>query len=277
MTAGKIGGGFLLCVVALLHAGAPLKDACKWEPSWHLPSWCTECYQAGCRVVMHPVECGTFLRGLVDEVTETPKDFQNPQGTTDLDASKEENAISTEKGILDGLTASGFAEKLKAFPGLGEHGATLLQLAEEGLGFHANKGELSKMVPMILELQKNVHEHYMVTKGNKYQPSSLWKRVVGRKSQGKVIRSMKQFAPDTDDGELIQQLDVVTQLLHELHTNPQSDMQDVLHTISRAMGYELEAEDLKDLNTPVQWVHDLMKKIMPLLPSVLGGQKAEEL
>ncbi|OEH78428.1 hypothetical protein cyc_00119 [Cyclospora cayetanensis] len=213
----------------------------------------------------------------VDEVTETPKDFQNPQGTTDLDASKEENAISTEKGILDGLTASGFAEKLKAFPGLGEHGATLLQLAEEGLGFHANKGELSKMVPMILELQKNVHEHYMVTKGNKYQPSSLWKRVVGRKSQGKVIRSMKQFAPDTDDGELIQQLDVVTQLLHELHTNPQSDMQDVLHTISRAMGYELEAEDLKDLNTPVQWVHDLMKKIMPLLPSVLGGQKAEEL
>lgn len=51
----------------------------------------------------------------------------------------------------------------------------------------------------------------VLTKGNgKYKPSSLLTRVIGQKSRNRVIRSMKKFAPDTEDSELIQQLDIVT-------------------------------------------------------------------
>lgn len=51
----------------------------------------------------------------------------------------------------------------------------------------------------------------VLTKGNDgYKPSSLLTRMVGRKSRNRVIKSMKQFAGNTDEGELIQQLDVVT-------------------------------------------------------------------
>ncbi|CDI77297.1 hypothetical protein, conserved [Eimeria praecox] len=32
--------------------------------------------------------------------------------------------------------------------------------SEEGLGIQASKWELTKMVPMLIELQKNVHDHY---------------------------------------------------------------------------------------------------------------------
>ncbi|CDJ33710.1 uncharacterized protein EMH_0084770 [Eimeria mitis] len=191
--------------------------------------------------------------------TETAAEDKSIQETTD----------TTAKGIL---------EKLKQFPGLGEHGAGLLQLAEEGLGIQASKWELKKMVPMLLDLQKNVHEHYMLTKGNgKYKPSSLLTRVVGQKSRNRVIRSMKNFAPDTDDGELIQQLDIVTQLLHELHTNPKNSVHEIMQTVSNAVGFNLEDEDMKELTGHMKWAHDLMEKVFTLLPSSLKGGKAEEL
>lgn len=60
----------------------------------------------------------------------------------------------------DDITIGGILAKLKEFPGLGEQGASLLQLAEEGLGISASKLELGKLVPMLMELQKNVHDHY---------------------------------------------------------------------------------------------------------------------
>lgn len=176
-------------------------------------------------------------------------------------------------------TAGGVLAKLKYFPVLGAQGAGLLQLAEEGLGINISNLELSKIVPMLMELQKNVHDHYVLTKGKKgkYQPSSLLKRVVGRKSQSKVIKTIKKFAPNTDDGELIQQLDVVTQVLHELHTNPQNSMHDILKSVSNAVGLDLEDEDMKELGSHMQWAQDLVKKFLPFFPSSLTGQKAEEL
>ena len=54
----------------------------------------------------------------------------------------------------------GIIAKLREFPGLGEHGAGLLQLAEEGLGIKASTLELKTIGPMLMDLQKNVHEHY---------------------------------------------------------------------------------------------------------------------
>lgn len=185
-----------------------------------------------------------------------------------------ENAV----GTVEDATAGGIHAKLKDFPLLGERGAGLLQLAEEGLGINISKLELSKMVPMLVELQKNVHDHYVVTKGKgKYQPSSLLKRVVSRKSQNRVIRTMKKFAPNTDDGELMQQLDVVTQVLHELHSNPENSMHDILKSVSAAVGLDLEDEDMKELGTHMQWAQELVQKFFPFLPASLSGNKAEEL
>ncbi|KAL8448777.1 hypothetical protein Emag_003834 [Eimeria magna] len=193
------------------------------------------------------------------------------------DASESAGDKGSGLGALEELTAGGIIEKMKSFPLLGEQGASLLQLAEEGLGFNTSKMELSKIVPMLAELQKNVHEHYMVTKGS-YQPSSLLKRVVSRKSQSKVLKSMKKFAPDTDDGELMQQLDAVTHVLHQLHTKPQTSMQDILHSVSSALGLDLEDEDMEELSTHMQWAHTLMQKFMPFFSKAFtGSQKAEEL
>ncbi|KAL8436516.1 hypothetical protein ACSSS7_001679 [Eimeria intestinalis] len=196
-------------------------------------------------------------------------------------SSGDSSASDGEKGdalsALDDLTTGGILEKVKNFPLLGEHGASLLQLAEEGLGFNASKLELSKIVPMLAELQKNVHDHYMVTKGS-YQPSSLLKRVVSRKSKTRVIRSMKKFAPNTDEGELMQQLDAVTHVLHQLHTNPQTNMRDILHSVSSALGLDLEDEEMQELSTHMQWAQSLMQKFMPLISRAIpGSQKAEEL
>lgn len=199
------------------------------------------------------------------------------------DASGNAQTISTPEATpalvpVEDLTAGGILGKLKEFPGLGEQGASLLQLAEEGLGISASKLELSKIVPMLVELQKNVHDHYVVTKGKgKYKPSSLLKRVVSRKSQSRVIKSMKKFAPNTDDGELMQQLDVVTQLLHELHTNPENSMHSILKSVSSAVGLDLEEDEMKELTTHMQWAQDFVQKLMPFLPETLAGQKAEEL
>ena len=54
-------------------------------------------------------------------------------------------------------------------------------------------------------------------------------------------------------------------------------MQDIVRTVSKAVGLDLEEDDMKELNNHMQWAQDLMQKIMPLLPSALTGQKAEEL
>ncbi|KAL8425416.1 hypothetical protein Efla_003644 [Eimeria flavescens] len=179
----------------------------------------------------------------------------------------------------DDSTAGGITEKLKNFPVLGESGASLLQLAEEGLGINASKLELSKIVPLLSELQKNIHDHYMVTKGQgKYQPSSLLKRVVSRKSQSRVIRSMKKFAPNTDEGELMQQLDAVTQVLHDLHTNPHHSMQDILNSVSNALGLDLEDEEMQELSTHMRWAQALMQKFLPFFfKGFPANKKADEL
>ncbi|CDJ57461.1 hypothetical protein, conserved [Eimeria maxima] len=66
----------------------------------------------------------------------------------------------TEIAADEDKTALGIINKLKDYPLLGEKGANLLQLAEEGLGIKASQIELNKIVPMLVELQKNVHEHY---------------------------------------------------------------------------------------------------------------------
>lgn len=196
---------------------------------------------------------------------------------TAVDTASEAPSESDTSDTLEESTENGILAKLKEFPDLGEHGAGLLQLAEESLGISASKLELGKIVPMLLELQKNVHEHYVLTKGKgKYKPSIL-KRVVGRKSQNRVIKTMKKFAPNTDEAELMQQLDIVTQLLHELHTNPQTNIQDVLRRVSSAVGVELEEEDMEQLSTHMEWAQDLVQKLLPYLPASLGGKKSEEL
>lgn len=79
---------------------------------------------------------------------------------TALDTASELPSDSDPSDSLEESTESGILAKLKEFPDLGEHGAGLLQLAEESLGISASKLELGKIVPMLLELQKNVHEHY---------------------------------------------------------------------------------------------------------------------
>ncbi|KAL8442413.1 hypothetical protein Emed_007289 [Eimeria media] len=217
-----------------------------------------------------------------EQATATPAAPAADAPASEAAASPEDaSATSADKGeglgALEELTAGGILEKMKSFPLLGEQGASLLQLAEEGLGFNASKMELSKIVPMLAELQKNVHEHYMVTKGS-YQPSSLLKRVVSRKSQSRVLKSMKKFAPNTDDGELMQQLDAVTHVLHQLHTNPQTSMQDLLHSVSSALGLDLEEEDMQELSAHMHWAQNLMQKFMPFFSKSFGGsKKAEEL
>lgn len=199
----------------------------------------------------------------------------NVAGSAQDDPTPESTAVTAS---ADDITAGGILAKLQEFPGLGEQGAGLLQLAEEGLGINASKLELSKIIPMLMELQKNVHDHYVVTRGKgKYKPSSLLKRVISRKSQTRVIKSMKKFAPDTDDGELMQQLDVVTQLLHELHTNPGNNMQSIMQTVSRAVGLDLHDDEMQKLTKHMQWAQELVQKLLPFLPGTLSGEKAEEL
>ncbi|KAL8273551.1 hypothetical protein Esti_002617 [Eimeria stiedai] len=207
----------------------------------------------------------------------SPEDASASAAASPEDASASEGDKGEDWSALDQLTSGGILEKMKNFPLLGEQGASLLQLAEEGLGFNASNMELSKIVPMLAELQKNIHDHYMVTKGN-YQPSSLLKRVVSRKSQSKVLKSMKKFAPNTDDGELMQQLDAVTHVLHKLHTNPQTNMQDILHSVSGALGLDLEDEDMQKLTTHMQWAQSLMQKVLPFFSKAFSGSpKAEDL
>ncbi|CDJ38522.1 hypothetical protein, conserved, partial [Eimeria tenella] len=118
----------------------------------------------------------------------------------------------------------------------------------------------------------------VLTKGSsKHKPSALLSRVAGRKSRSKVLKSMRYFAPQTEEGELLQQLDIVTQLLHELHTKPSSSMNEILESVSKAVGFELEEEEMKELTGQMKWAHDLMEKILPLFPKALKPGKAEEL
>lgn len=196
----------------------------------------------------------------------------------DLEKHDYENSGSTG-GVEEGEDPSkSILETLAQFPGLGKQGAGLLQLAEEGLGINISKLELGKIVPLLIDLQKSVHDHYVVTKGkSKYQPSSLLKRVVSRKSQSKVIKSMKKIAPNTDDGELMQQLDAVTQLIHEMHTNPENTVSEVLKSVSNAVGLDLEEEDMAQFNTHMKWAQDFVKKFLPFLPGSVSEKKAEEL
>lgn len=66
-------------------------------------------------------------------------------------------------------------------------------------------------------------------------------------------------------------------LLHELHTNPKNSVHDLMQTVSKAVGFNLEDEDMKELSGHMKWAEDLMGKVFSLLPSSLKGQKAEEL
>ena len=66
-------------------------------------------------------------------------------------------------------------------------------------------------------------------------------------------------------------------MLHELHTNPQQTMQEILKNVSSAVGLDLQEGDMKELSSQMQWAQDLMNKILPLLPNSLPGKKAEEL
>lgn len=43
------------------------------------------------------------------------------------------------------------------------------------------------------------------------------------------------------------------------------------------MGVELEEEDMEQLSTHMEWAQELVQKLLPYLPSSLGGKKSEEL
>lgn len=54
-------------------------------------------------------------------------------------------------------------------------------------------------------------------------------------------------------------------------------MQSILKSVSSAAGLDLEDEDMKELNTHMQWAQDLVQKLLPFFPGALTGEKAEEL
>lgn len=66
-------------------------------------------------------------------------------------------------------------------------------------------------------------------------------------------------------------------LLHEIHTNPENNMTDVLKKVATAVGFELTEEEVNEIQNHMKWAQELISKLIPDLPGLLGKSFGDEL
>lgn len=129
-------------------------------------------YYSPCRCVVGPTTCGSvrgqfftssWLRVFVC-VSAPEASWASDAATADVAAPEKVEPVGEPTPAVDavfpGDAVTSVVETLKRFPMVGQQGAALLQMAQQSLGINLSNMEMGKIIPMLADLQKNVHAHY---------------------------------------------------------------------------------------------------------------------